>query len=84
MPKFVPKALSKLQHTAPKKPQHSSHKHVVPGFGQQQQFTPALDKSPVVNKETTQYIQSIVGSFIYYGRVVDPTILPTINELGII
>ena len=44
MLKFGPKAISKLQHTALNKPQHSPHEHVIPVFEQQQQFTPAVDK----------------------------------------
>ena len=83
MPKFVEKALQKLQHIPPKKPQHQPHKHISPIFGQQQQFTTPPDETPYLTPKETRYIQSIVGSFLYYARAVDPTILPTINELGL-
>ena len=83
MPKFVEKALQKLQHSPPTKPQHQPHKNVAPIYGQQQQFTAPLDESPLLTDRETRHIQSIVGSFLYYARAVDPTILPTINELGL-
>ena len=83
MPKFVEKTLQKLQHIPPQKPQHQPHKHVAPIYGQQQQFTALIDESSYLPAKETRYIQSIVGSFLYYARAVDPTILPTIDELGL-
>ena len=83
MPKFVIKTLQKLQHPSPLKPQHAPHKHIQPIYGQQQQFTPAPDTSPLLNSTETTHIQRIVGSFLYYGRAVDPNILPAINKLGL-
>eukprot|EP00957_Ditylum_brightwellii_P101649 7746591-Ditylum_brightwellii.AAC.1 len=28
------------------------------------------------------HVQSVVGTFLFYGRAVEPTFLPTLNELG--
>lgn len=81
MPKFVEKALRKLQHIQLNKPQHQPHKHISPIFGHQEQFTTPPDESPYLTPTETRYIQSIVGSLLYYARAVDPTILHTINEL---
>ena len=83
MPNFVSTTLEKLQHPPPLKPQHSPHPHTLPTYGKQQQFTPGPDTSPLLSSSQTTYIQSIVGSFLYYGRAVDPTILPAINEIGL-
>ena len=65
------------------KPQHSPHKHVVSQYDQQQQFTPPPDSSPLLPTDEIKYIKRRVGSFRYYRRAVDPTILPEINELGL-
>ena len=43
---------------------------------------PAPDKSPKLNAKDTKHIQRIVGSFLYYARAVDPTFLPTLNEIS--
>ena len=82
MPTFVKNALEKLQHPSPTKQQHSPHRHIPPQYGQQQKFVPPPDKSTKLGPTETTHIQRIVGSFLYYGRAVDPTILPAINEIG--
>ena len=33
------------------------------------------------NKKGTQRVQSIAGTFLYYDRAVDPTILASLNEI---
>ena len=79
MPRYVISTLDKLQHPKPTKPQHSPHRHIPPNYGQQQQFVNPPDKSPKLNEKETTHIQRIVGSFLYYGRAVDPTVLTAIN-----
>ena len=83
MPKFVKNTLIKLQHSPPTKPQHSPHMHTSPIYGQQQKNTPPTDTSPYLDATETRHIQRIVDSFLYYARVVDPTILPGMNKLGL-
>ena len=83
MPEFVQKTLKKLVHRVPTKIQHSPHRYTPIVFGKQQQFTPMPDESPFLDAEGKRYVQSVVGSFLYYARAVDSTILPTINELGL-
>ena len=34
MPKYIPKAMIRLNHTAPKKPQYAPHKWTAPSYGQ--------------------------------------------------
>ena len=74
--------MEKLQHPPPSKPQHSPHRHIPPHYGQQQQFFPAPDKLPKLNAKDTKNIQRIVGSFLYYARAVNPTILPALDEIS--
>ena len=82
MPNFVTTTLEKLQHRPPTKPQHSPHRYTPPQYGQQQQFVTPPDTTAKLSLSETTHIQQIVGSFLYYGRAVDPTILPAINKIG--
>ena len=83
MPKFVPTILSKLQHPNSIKTQHSPHSWIKPTYSSKPQKATPIDTSPSLSPTETTKIQSIAGSFLYYGRAVDPTILPTVNEIGI-
>ena len=81
MKRFVLTTLEKLNHPPPIKPQHSPHCHNPPQYGQQQQFIEPPDTTSKVPPDEITRIQRIVGSFLYYGRVVNPTILPAINKI---
>jgi hypothetical protein len=37
---------------------------------------------PPLNKEATKYIQAVAGTFLYYGRAVDNTILPALSAIA--
>jgi len=52
-----------------------------PTYGQPTQYADH-PVSPRLNKSDTTYIQSVNGTLIYYGRAVDPTILPAVNEIS--
>jgi hypothetical protein len=41
-----------------------------------------IDESPKLDKTKTIYVQSCVGSFLYYAQAVDATMLPVINEIS--
>ena len=36
----------------------------------------------MLNPKDTKFIQSVTGSFLYYGRALDNTILPALNEIA--
>ena len=83
MPGYVERALARLQHKPMRIPQYSPHEF-TPILRHDQgarQFTKE-DTSPFVSKEETKWVQSVVGSFLYYGRAIDSTILPALNEIG--
>jgi hypothetical protein len=81
MPHYVPKALAKFKHTRPTSAQHAPHQWARPVYGQKVQYA-TLDQSPLLNKQDTQRVQSVSGTFLYYARAVDPTILPALNEIS--
>ena len=41
-----------------------------------------IDITPRLDQKGTRKVQSVVGSFLYYARGVDPTMLVTLNDLG--
>jgi hypothetical protein len=81
MPTYVPKALAKFQHKPPKSPQHAPHLWTKPVYGQKVQYA-NTDTSALLDKSGTQRVQSVSGTFLYYARAVDPTILPALNEIS--
>ena len=50
--------------------------------GQQIQYVISENSGPILNKKGQRCIQCIVGTFLYYGRAVEPTILPALNEIS--
>ena len=82
MPGYVIKALKKLEHPAPTKPQHSPHRWVPKIYGQKVHLAPSEDTSPSLLSEETRHIQRIVGQFLFYARAVDNTIHTSVNDLG--
>jgi hypothetical protein len=41
-----------------------------------------LDESPKLDKAGIKYIQQVAGTLLYYGRAVDPTILPALSSIA--
>ena len=81
MPDYVPKALAKFHQSAPKRPQHGPHFWSSPVYGQKLQYA-TKDLTESLDKKGTQRVQKISGTFLYYGRAVDPTILASLNEIS--
>lgn len=81
MPTYVPKALAKFQHPAPSTPQHAPHLWTKPVYGQKIQYA-NTNQSPLLDKAGIQRVQSVSGTFLYYGRAIDSTILAALNEIS--
>jgi hypothetical protein len=82
MPEYLPKAFLRFNHLPPKKKQNSLHPHIAPQYGAKMQYTADEDDSPFLNKEETKYIQAVAGTFLYYGRAVNNTILPALSMIA--
>ena len=83
MPNCVNKKTQKLKHKKPTRPQYAPHKWLKPTYyGRKLQYAPPHDTTEFLEKNGIAQIQSINGSFLYYGRVVDPTILTALNEIA--
>ncbi len=81
MPHYVQKALKKFGHPTPLKPQHAPHKWTQPAYGQKVQYVAQKDYDKLDTKGQRR-VQSIVSTFLYYGRAVEQPILPAFNEIA--
>ena len=79
---YVEKALHNFQHMQPKRPQHASHDWTTLYNGSKVQYAQSKPDSPNLDPSGTQREQSIAGNCMYYYRVVDPTMLPALNEIS--
>ena len=83
MPEYVTNALLKFQHKSPSRPCHAPHKWTRPAYGKQTQYAPPPDDTELLDtKEGITRIQSIVGTFLYYARAIDCTLLPGLNQIS--
>jgi hypothetical protein len=73
MPTYVPKALLKFR--------HAPHLWSKPAYGQKIQYANE-DQSPPLDKKATTRVQAVSGTFLYYGRALDSTILPALNKIS--
>jgi hypothetical protein len=79
MPGYVSNVLSKFQHDAPKHPQHTPSRYVLPVYGAKTQYA-TTDETPPLTAQQCLTTQKFTGSVLYYARAVDPTVLMPLNE----
>jgi hypothetical protein len=82
MPEYVQKVLLWLKHIPPSKPQNYPHRWVHITYGKSIHTAPEEDTSPLLSPIGVQYIQRVVGSFLYYVRAIDNTIHLALNGIG--
>ena len=82
MPGYVQKALKRFKHTRPNKPQNQPHPHIPPKYGAKVQYATPEDTSPELSKEEKKFIQEVTGTFLYYARSVDSTMLTALSALA--
>jgi hypothetical protein len=80
-PGFILSTLERLQHSIPTRPQYAPHQWTQPAYGQKLQLAP-IDENPKLDKTGTLYVQSCVGSLLYYARAADASMLTAINEIS--
>ena len=82
MPNYMIKALNKFQHPAPKRAQYAPHQWTRPNYGATKHLATTLDTPPPIPEERKRRIQKVIGTFLYYSRAVDCTMLPAPNTLA--
>ena len=83
MPNYVDKALKRFNHPSPKAPQHSPHAHTRPQYGVKQQMAqPVPSDYDALTKAEKKYVQEVVGTFLFYARAIDATMLPALGTIA--
>ena len=84
MPKYVPGSHRQLGHAPKASPQYSPHNHIPAGEIRTSWAATICNNnqsSALLSPQDTKHIQSTTGLFLYYGRAIDYTILPALNEI---
>ena len=63
MPGYCKEALTRFKHKL-RKVNDQPHCHVLPVYGRTVQYAAKEDESPKVDKETTNFIQQVTGTFL--------------------
>ena len=82
MPDYVQKALHRFQHDKPNRRQQQPHKHNKPNYGAKQQYVEVESKEPILSDEDKKYIQQVLGTFLFYARAVDSTMLVALSAIA--
>jgi hypothetical protein len=82
MPGYIPAALHKYRHPAPKNPQHAPHTCNKPTYGATQQLTSPIDTTDLASEPDKKRIQKVTGTLLFYARAVNPTMLMTISTIA--
>jgi hypothetical protein len=82
MPGYIKAALHKYQHPAPVRPEHAPHTWNPPIYGAKTQFVSDPTPSPAISDKDVNKLQQLTGTFLYYARAVDPTLIMPINVLA--
>ena len=63
---------------------HSRLSYILSRYSTQpgQQYATKDDDNPLILPKETKYIQSVVGSFLYYARAIDSTMLPALAQIA--
>ena len=67
MPNYMTKALTKVQHVYPSKPQNTPNRWILPIYGKITQNSMPHDNTHLLDN--------------VYARAIDNTILPTLNQI---
>jgi hypothetical protein len=79
---YVQKALDRFEHTKPKRKQHAPSPWSAPKYGAAVQYAEPEDKSEALSKQGVTRLQEIIGSFLYYARAIDNTMLVALGSLA--
>ena len=73
--------MAKFQYV-PKTPQYSPHEYTRPQYGVPIQYAKEPDTAPVTSKKDTKHVQSVAGTYLYYSRAIDPTMIVALNDIA--
>ena len=81
MPGYCKDALIRFNHKL-RKLNDQPHRHVIPTYGAKIQYATKTDLTPKVDADKMKFIQQVTGTFLYYARAVDPTMLVALSAIA--
>jgi hypothetical protein len=82
IPGYVDAALKRFKHAKPTKPQNQPYPHNPKQYGSKAQYAETTDNTPLLNKDDKRFIQEVTGTFLFYARAVDATMLTALSSLA--
>jgi hypothetical protein len=82
MPGYIKAALHKYQHPVLACPEHAPYTWNPPIYGAKTQFVNEITTSPALSDKDVNKLQQLTGTFLYYARAVDTTLIMPINVLA--
>ena len=82
MPNYVHKTLIEYEHELPKRAQSCPYAPTPVQYGKDSNLTCYEPESPPATKKEKKYIQQVLGSFLYYARAIDMTILHALSAIA--
>ena len=82
MPKYVHKQLLRYAHSPPRRKQYCPYEPNPIRYGKQSDDIEPEEDSPEIDDDGKKFVQQVVGSFLYYARAVDLTILHALSEIA--
>ena len=82
MKDYVRKALQRFEHSPPARKQHAPSSWTPPQYGQPQQMAPPEDTTAPLEKAQISRLQEVIGTFLFYARAVDNTMLVALGTLA--
>ena len=77
--------MEKLQqqyaHEMPRRPQHSPYRVPPKIYGAAAQDTTPDDETAKIDDKRVKVVQQVAGGVLYYGRVLDNTVLPGLSSI---
>ncbi len=83
MPGYIKMKLQKNKHIMPKKLQTCPYSLEPKKFGTEARAPLPNDSTPKLDKNGIKCVQKIVGSVLYYARVVDMTVLIALSSIAV-
>jgi hypothetical protein len=81
MPNYVATSLARLCPDGPPRPSKTPGIYLPPKYGAPN-LGPTVDTSPLVSAADKQFIMEVVGTFLFYARMVDHTMLPAVTFIS--
>ena len=80
MPNYAPKKLLTYGRPPPKRAQHTSFEPRPRNYGAKSDIHE--DPGKLLGDSDKKYVQQVLGSFLYYARAIDMTILLALNDIA--